>query len=158
VENQKALRYGGLALLGVGGFLMLRNSSQAAGPGPTPKPGPKPPPAAAPGHWLLRYWLQVDVATGRVDVFAGFQQGRYKDVIGQFLREQWSDFLARGDVAPAVAAGDWYSVVGQWLKEHDPGFWYRGDIAAAWAGGQRDAVFGQYLREQGSGIAGLPAF
>lgn len=102
-------------------------------------------------HMPLGMW----VGSGRADVVSGVQQGRWTDVLGQYLKETAPDFLNRPDVAVALAHGSpWSEPEGQWLREQLPIFWYRSDVQAAWSGRspRKADVIGQGLIENGASI------
>lgn len=151
METEKALRYGGLALIGLAGAMMLSKSAKSS-PKPTPKPAPPP---APPSHQALAAWL----AMRRPDVVAGLVQHRWEDVFSQYLKEAWPDFIA------ATAGAPWSEVEGQWLRSNAPTYWTRADIQANWFGYPAPAilasgyfgdsqgkqnVIGEYLIENGA--------
>lgn len=107
--------------------------------------------AASATHLDMASWLRPPV---RSDIAAGIAAARWFDVFGQFLKEQWSDFLTRADVAPSWTGGKQREVYGQWLIENAPAFWARPDVQAGVASGD---FVGQYIKEQAAVPAPAPA-
>ncbi len=167
-ERDELALVGGLAAVGLGLFVYFRSQTTPHCPAgyvlqagqcvvkpPAPPPTPTPTPTPTPRHQSLRTWL-IDVqATGRTDVLSALFQAAYRNVLGQYLREQWPDFWNRADIATAVAAGRYDDAEGEWLREQAPDFWNRADIQAAWFGSppRHSDVFGEYIREQAAGLA-----
>src|SRR5579885_1563662 len=98
---------------GIGALMLLTIASsqpaEAAGLGTTATAAP-----------TLAAWLHA----GRPDVAAALGSGRWFDVLGQYLKEAQSWFLARPDVAAARAAHQpWSEIEGEWIREQSPAFW-----------------------------------
>lgn len=135
VDGRKIAAVAGLGAIGVGAYLLTRQA-----------PGSKPAPKPFTGKRLaVATWLSAC----RPDVVPVLQQARWSDVLGQYLREQWPDFVNRSDVGGNIASLD---AQGQWFREAAPSFWNRADIQAAWFGypPQKSAVIGQFLKENGA--------
>jgi hypothetical protein len=142
-ERDDLLLWGGLGLVGAGAVMYLTQQKTAApsgsGTAGSGSAGTTPP---AGGRQSLRAFIQQC----RPDIVGALNSGAVVAVLGQYLREQWPDFLARPDVA---ANPSWEARVGQWLREVVPSFWNRSDIQQAWPSNPAVAV-AQYLAENGA--------
>jgi hypothetical protein len=83
----------------------------------------------------------------RVDVVKAYVNMQWNDIIGEFIKEMYPNFISRLDVAAAVRANKWQDVIGQWLKEYDPAYIARADVQAAIRAGNWQNVFWEYCKE-----------
>jgi hypothetical protein len=151
-EDHKPLALLGFGLVAVAGYELLKTKSATA-PGTTTCPAGShlvngicvadtvPAPVGNFSQWL---------GSCRGDIVQGLLDGRYRDVIGEYAREDGSGFFDRPDIAAASARGDWNGAVGQRLREVAPAFMARSDIVQAQVAGSWGDIFGQFCKENGA--------
>lgn len=128
-DRRKVLTLTGLGLIGAG-VVMAASTGPSAAPAPSPKPSPQPTPAPKPQHLSIGAWIAANKA--RPDIAGGIAGRQWEAILGQYLREQWADFLARPDIAGGLRYGAWSEVEGEWIAESNGAFWHRADVVAAW--------------------------